>query len=67
MDQNPSFQLLLVNYGDIKFNENIKDLFEDTNEDNLKVKRNVSIVSDSFRTFTDNFPENKTYLQDETI
>lgn len=65
VEQNPSFQLVLVNYGEIKPNEYIKDLFTDTI--NLKVKRNVTIVSDSFKSFTYNFPENKIYLQDERI
>lgn len=64
VEQNPSFQLVLVNYGEIKPNEYIKDLFTDTI--NLKVKRNVNIVSDSFKSFTDNFPENKTYSQNNT-
>lgn len=64
VEQNPSFQLVLVNYGEIKPSECIKDLFIDTI--NLKVKRNVNIVSDSFKNFTDNFPENKTYSQNNT-
>lgn len=64
VEQNPSFQLVLVNYGEIKPNEYIKDLF--TEPDDLKVKRNVNIVSDSFKNFTDNFPENKTYSQNNT-
>lgn len=67
VDQNPSFQLVFVKYGGIKvedFDKDIKDiedLFIIRDKDNPKVKRNVNIVSDSFKKFTDNFPENKTY------
>ena len=59
VNQNPSFQLLILNYGNITPNENIKDFF--INKENFVVKRNINIVSGSFKEFTDNYPENKTY------
>lgn len=67
VEQNPSFQLVIVSYnqeGSIIVNDYIRDLF--TEPDDLKVKRNVNIVFDSFKNFTDNFPENKTYSQNNT-
>lgn len=58
VNQNPSFQLLIVNYnGDKTINrDELRDYFEDND-----VKRNVSIVFDTFKGFTKGFPENKTY------
>ena len=54
-----NFELLILNYGNITPNENIKDFF--INKENFVVKRNINIVSGSFKEFTDNYPENKTY------
>lgn len=65
VEQNPSFHLVIVNYnseGTIDI-ESLKDYFEDTDE--LKVKRKVSILFDTFSGFTNNYPENKTYNKDE--
>lgn len=73
VNQNPSFQLLIVNYnreeGRIYKTDSLKDFFEITEkEDELKVRRNVNIVFDTFKNFTDNYPENKTYYNsNETI
>ena len=72
VNQNPSFQLLIVNYnekGKIFKTDSLKDFFEITEkEDELKVRRNVNIVFDTFKNFTDNYPENKTYYNsNETI
>lgn len=78
VEQNPSFQLLIVNYrkdkdgketgilpdglNDFVFQEKVKDKDgQETDEVNLKVKRNVNIVFDTFKRFTDNYPENQTY------
>jgi len=62
VEQNPSFQLLIVNYnskGCIS-SDNLDEFFTDKEE--LKVKRNVNIVFDKFKNFTDNYPENQTYF-----
>ena len=72
VNQNPSFQLLIVNYnreGRIYKTDSLKDFFEITEkEDELSVRRNVNIVFDTFKDFTDNYPENKTYYNsNETI
>jgi hypothetical protein len=61
VEQNPSFQLLIVNYngtGGIS-TENLDGFF--TEIENMKVKRNVNIIFDTFKSFTDNYPENQTY------
>lgn len=62
VNQNPSFQLVIINYnsnGTIN-REELKEYF-----DGDAVKRNVSIVFDTFKGFTENLPENKTYLSNE--
>lgn len=61
VEQNPSFQLLVVNYNEIGgiSTENLDSFF--TDKENMKVKRNVNIVFDTFKSFTDNYPENQTY------
>lgn len=71
VEQNPSFQLLIVNYngkGSIS-SENLDEFF--TDKDNLKVKRNVNIVFDKFKDFTEKYPENQTYYlkdkENETV
>lgn len=62
VNQNPSFQLVIVNYnGDGKIDQKELKEYFDGNE----VKRNVSIVFDTFKNFTDSFPENKTYSSNE--
>lgn len=63
VEQNPSFQLLIVNFsatGGID-TECLKSFFVD--EDKKQVKRNVNIVFDTFTGFTKNFPSNNTYLE----
>lgn len=71
VEQNPSFQLLIVNYngnGSIS-SENLDEFF--TDKDRLKVKRNVNIVFDKFKDFTEKYPENQTYYlkdkENETV
>ena len=62
VNQNPSFQLVIVNYnagGSIN-REELKEYF-----DGNVVKRNVSIVFDTFKGFTESLPENKTYSTNE--
>ena len=65
VNQNPSFQLVIVNYnGNGTINRKELEEYFDGNE----VKRNVSIVFDTFKNFTERFPENKTYSSnDESI
>lgn len=62
VNQNPGFQLVIVNYnGNGAINrEELKEYF-----DGDIVKRNVSIVFDTFKSFTESFPENKTYSSNE--
>ncbi len=69
VEQNPSFQLLIVNYngnGTIS-TENLDEFF--TDKENLKVKRNVNIIFDKFKDFVEKYPENQTYYlqENETI
>ena len=62
VNQNPNFQLLIVNYnssGTIDRKE-LEDYFEDH-----KVKRNVAIVFDTFKCFTEGYPVNKIYSNNE--
>ena len=63
VEQNPSFQLLIVNYNGNKCisNENMEEFFSDKNK--LQVKRNVNIVFDKFKDFTEKYPENQTFYQ----
>lgn len=61
VEQNPSFQLLIVNYnttGGISTN-NLDRFFIDKIQ--KKVKRNVNIIFDTFKDFTNNYPENQAY------
>lgn len=62
VNQNPSFQLVIVNYnGEGTINrEELKEYFDDD-----VVKRKVSIVFDTFKGFTGSLPENKTYSTNE--
>ena len=65
VNQNPSFQLVIVNYngGGTINREELKEYFDDA-----VVKRKVSIIFDTFKGFTDSLPENKTYsLNEESI
>ena len=62
VNQNPSFQLVIVNYngGGTINREELKEYFDDD-----VVKRKVSIVFDTFKGFTGSLPENKTYSTNE--
>lgn len=65
VEQNPSFQLLIVNYngnGSISA-ENLDEFF--TDKVNLKVKRNVNIIFERFKDFVEKYPENQTYYLKE--
>jgi hypothetical protein len=63
VDQNPSFQLVIVNYstsGSID-KAALGAFFSDA--DKWEVKRNVSIVFGTFGEFTRNYPTNQTYFE----
>ena len=62
VNQNPSFQLVIVNYNGNETidREELKEYF-----DGNEVKRNVSIVFDTFKNFTNSLPQNKTYSSNE--
>lgn len=61
VEQNPSFQLLIVNYNGTGGIETryLESFFRDASK--MEVKRNVNIVFDTFGGFTKSYPENKTY------
>lgn len=65
VDQNPSFQLVIVNYSGSDDDgiglESLKPFFIDF--DNKQIKRNVSVVYSSFSSFTKNYPSNSTYIE----
>jgi NAD-dependent SIR2 family protein deacetylase len=63
VEQNPSFQLLIVNYNSSEGIETsfLKSFFVD--EATKQVKRNVNIVFDTFSGFTKNYPSNNTYIE----
>ncbi|HZK93087.1 MAG TPA: SIR2 family protein [Prolixibacteraceae bacterium] len=63
--QNPSFQLVIVNY-------NVNEKLETTNlevffknVESMEVKRKVTILFDKFSDFTNNYPENRTYIKQD--
>jgi len=61
VEQNPSFQLLIVNYngtGGVT-TDSLDHFF--TDKERMKVERKVNIVFETFKSFTDNYPENQTY------
>ncbi len=65
VEQNPNFQLLIVNYsgkedGGIN-TAALKAFFVD--ESTKHIKRNVTIVYDSFSSFTKKYPTNNTYIE----
>lgn len=65
VEQNPNFQLLIVNYsgkedGGINTTA-LKAFFVD--EDTKHIKRNVTVVYDSFSSFTKKYPANNTYIE----
>lgn len=63
VEQNPSFQLLIVNFNKSECIDTsyLKSFFVDVAK--MKVKRNVNILFDSFSGFTKNFPSNNTYIE----
>jgi NAD-dependent SIR2 family protein deacetylase len=63
VEQNPSFQLLIVNYNSTEGIEttSLKSFFID--ESKKQVKRNVNIVFDTFSDFTKKYPSNNTYIE----
>lgn len=65
VEQNPSFQLLIVNYNgkdDDGINTSmLKPFFVDVAK--KQVKRNVNIVFNKFSDFTKHFPSNNTYIE----
>lgn len=63
VEQNPSFHLLIVNYNDEKCIDSscLGPFFSDI--ETMQVKRNVSIVFDSFTDFTKGYPSNNTYRE----
>jgi len=66
VEQNPSFQLLIVNYnvtGGIE-TTSLAPFFVDVGKN--QVKRNVNIVFDTFGGFTKNYPSNNTYMETNT-
>lgn len=64
VEQNPSFQLVIVDYngtGSID-QKNLTDFFYG---DALEtIKRNVTIIFDKFKDFTQKYPENETYKEE---
>jgi len=64
VEQNPSFQLVIVNYNGNETIEttHLEPFFMDI--DHFIVKRNVTILFDSFKGFTTYYPENQTYIKD---
>lgn len=64
VEQNPSFQLAIIDYnseGTIN-EENLSAFFE--GKDKERIKRNVSIIFDKFRSFVEKYPENETYNEE---
>ncbi len=63
VEQNPSFQLLIVNYNSTEGIDTacLKSFFADV--EMKQVKRNVNIVFDTFSGFTKNYPSNNTYME----
>ncbi len=67
VQQNPSFQLLIINYnstGGIETNF-MEKFFNDTST--MEVKRNVNIIYNTFSEFTKNYPTNQTYIDPSKI
>lgn len=65
VEQNPNFQLLIVNYNSTASicPKQMEQLFIDVEQ--MYVKRKVNIVFDTFKDFTTKFPENKSYLNQQ--
>ncbi len=65
VEQNPSFQLVIINYSNSNSIQttNLESFF--LNVDAMKVKRNVTIIFDNFSGFVDNYPSNLTYIEQQ--
>ena len=63
--QNPGFQLVIINYNSNERIEtiNLEKFFK--NVTTMEAQRKVTILFDKFSDFTDNYPENKTYIKTE--
>lgn len=61
LEQNPGFQLMIINRGIDESNENLKPFIEAS-----KKYSNISIVSETFEEFAKNYPDLKSYNQDDT-
>lgn len=61
LEQNPSFQLMIVNRGIDESNENLKPFIEAANK-----YSNISIVSEMFEDFAKHYPDLKSYSQENT-
>ncbi|MBW3523853.1 SIR2 family protein [Chryseobacterium sp. NKUCC03_KSP] len=61
LEQNPSFQLMIINRSIDESNENLKPFIEAA-----KKYSNISIVAEKFEDFAKNYPDLKSYNQDDT-
>lgn len=61
LEQNPSFQLMIINRGIDETNENLKPLIEAA-----KKYSNISIVAETFEDFAINYPDLKSYNQEDS-
>ena len=61
LEQNPSFQLMIVNKGIDTENDNLKPFIEAAKEHN-----NIIIVSETFEDFAKNYPDLKSYTQEDS-
>ena len=61
LEQNPSFQLMIINRGIDETNENLKPFIEAS-----KKYSNLSIMSETFEDFAKNYPDLKSYNQEDT-
>ncbi len=64
VEQNPSFQLVIIDYNSKETidKENLSAFFEGNNKG--RIKRNVSIIFDKFKSFVEKYPENETYNEE---
>lgn len=61
LEQNPSFQLLVVNKGIDVENENLKPFIDVAKEHN-----NIAFIAEKFEDFAKNYPDLKSYTQDDS-
>ncbi|WFB65391.1 SIR2 family protein [Sphingobacterium sp. WM] len=61
LEQNPSFQLMIINLSIDESNENLKPFIEAAN-----VYSNISIVAETFEDFSNNYPDLQTYNHDSS-